>query len=433
MHSVSINPWAAKCRALDRYRWRLLRQHHGLPGSCLRVLRAALVDFAFGVRARWRLASASDGQSCDFLLLQAAPKVIRLQRKKMLIEGVRARGFSLVETALPEPGEILRQRQLRKPPYPVPIRYFGMAAYAEWLAEHYRPRILLNDRNGSLYVPFLRLALNARGALLVHLAHATTVEGSRRLGMNDYDYYFLFGQSSIEALRQRPLRFGHLHAVLSGSHMVDLAYDMPPAEPAARTLLVLGVGPDKEKERGYLATYALLKEWASGHPDYRVLIKAHPRSQATFWQQAAAELPNLQVLPSGCSLAEALRQASVVVNIMSNAVIEAALAHRPVIYVNVAGTQDIFEQERFLGARVSDLHALSERVAAIAGNYSAYVERSVAFAEHHLSHGCKGLSNTLDLLQQLLAGMRPESILLPASPPDLGGPYRDGAVGPLLS
>src|SRR5690606_28367422 len=124
-------------------------------------------------------------------------------------------------------------------------RYFGLAAYAQWLVEHHQPRILLNDRNGSLYAPFLRLALNARGSLLVHLAHATTVEGSRRLGMNDYDYYFLFGQSSLEALQARKLRFGSSTAVLAGSHMIDDDYVMPAPDLATRTLLILGVGPDK--------------------------------------------------------------------------------------------------------------------------------------------------------------------------------------------
>ncbi|MFD1693035.1 hypothetical protein ACFSHR_20405 [Azotobacter chroococcum] len=92
-----------------------------------------------------------------------------------------------------------------------------------------RPRLLINDRNGSLCSPFLRLSLNRRGRPLVHLAHATTLESSRRLGMTDYDYYFLFGQSSLDALRERPLRFGDTRAVLSGSHMVDRAYDLPPA------------------------------------------------------------------------------------------------------------------------------------------------------------------------------------------------------------
>jgi GR25 family glycosyltransferase involved in LPS biosynthesis len=414
------NSWIAKARSLDRYRWALLRERHGLFGSVVRFAREALGDWWFGVRAKGRLADSIAAEPCDFLLLQSAPKVIKFQRKKLLIEGLRGRGHNLAETALQPPKVILQQRLLKAPPFSVPTRYFGLAAHAQWLVEHHQPRILLNDRNGSLYSPFLRLALNARGSLLVHLAHATTVEGSRRLGMNDYDYYFLFGQSSLEALQARKLRLGSSIAVLAGSHMIDSAFDLPPADPSLRTILILGVGPDKEKESGYQATYKLLRDWAAEHPDYQVLVKTHPRSDAPFWQQAAIELPNLHVLAKACSLASALAQASLVVNIMSNAVIEAALARRPILYVNAGEDADIFSQQRFLGNRVSGLMQLSVAVEQVANDYASSIERSEHFAEYHLAQGSKGLSNCLALLEQLLAGQEcvggdlPESLVCQA-------------------
>jgi hypothetical protein len=402
--AIGGSAWRDKARALDIYRWRLLRERNGIFGSVVRFTREAIGDWWFGVRAKRHLAESVVADPCDFLLLQSAPKVIKFQRKKLLIEGLRSRGHNLVETALQESKVILRQRLLKHPPYPVPIRYYGMAAHAQWVVDHHQPRILLNDRNGSLYVPFLRLALNARGGLLVHLAHATTVEGSRRLGMNDYDYYFLFGQSSLEALQARALRFGSSIAVLAGSHMIDSTYDLPPAEPSLRTLLILGVGPDKEKEVGYQTTYALLRDWAAAHPGYRVLVKAHPRSQVPFWQQAADELPNLQVLPRECSLAEALAQASLVVNIMSNAVIEAALARRPVLYVNATGEPDIFGQARFFGEAVTSTESLNAGVAAIERDYARHLMQAEGFAHHHLAHGSRGLTHNLELLESLLRG-----------------------------
>lgn len=410
-----INPWLAKARALDRYRWLLLRERYGVFASALRFAREALGDWWFGVRARQRLAASVVAKPCDFLLLQSAPKVIAFQRKKLLIDGLRSRGHHLVETALLEPKQILQQRLLKRPPFAVPTRYFGLAAYAEWLVEHHQPRILLNDRNGSLYAPFLRLSLNARQRLLVHLAHASTVERSRRLGMNDYDYYFLFGRSSLEALQARKLRFGSSQAVLAGSHMIDQAFDLPAADPEWRVMLVLGVGPDKEKEPGYQRTYVLLREWAAQNPSYRVLIKAHPRSQAPFWQEAASVLDNLQVLPRECGLAEALRRASVVVNIMSNAVIEAALARRPVVHVNASDEYDIFAQSKFLGACVSDLPALVVRLREISAAYPEHVERARSFAEFYLAHGVEGLSNTLQLLSELLVHGRCAGLHLPPS------------------
>lgn len=398
------NSWLDKARALDRYRWLLLRERHGVLGSVVRFMRDGIGDWWFGIRAKRRLTASLTCETCDFLLLQSMAKVIPLQRKRMLKEGLLASGYSLVETALPEPDEILRERMLCQPLHQVPTRYFGFAAHAQWLVERYQPRILLNDRNGSIYSPFLRLALNARQSLLVHLAHATTMESSRRLGMNDYDYYFLFGRSSLEALQGRSLRFGSSTAVLAGSHMIDSAYDLAPADPTWRTLLILGVGPDKEKEAGYKATYELLLDWARAHPEYRVLVKAHPRSQVPFWQQVADELPQLTVLPRDCTLAEALGQASLVVNIMSNAVIEAALARRPVIYVNASGDQDIFAQELFFGACVTSVNALQTRVIGVENDYPDALKQCKGFAEYHLANGCTGLASNLEALVALLEG-----------------------------
>jgi len=400
------NSWLKKARALDHYRWLLLRERHGWLGSGLRFTRDAFGDLMFGLCARFRLAREIKESPCDFLLLQSAPKVIKFQRKRLLMEGLRARGHNLYETALQSPKAILRERQLKQPPQRVPLRYFGYAAHAEWLVGHHQPQILLNDRNGSIFSPFLRLALNRRDRLLVHLAHATTVEGSQRLGMNDYDYYFLFGQSSLDALLARKLRFGSSRVLLSGSHMIDRYFDMPPADPESRVLLILGVGPDKEKEAEYLHVYQMLRRWAATHPEFKVLIKAHPRSEVPFWRDAAAEMSNLFVLPNECGLAEALERSSIVINIMSNAVIEAALARRALVFVSPRGKEDIFSQERFLGERVTEERDLDQRLGELLSAYPVALAQGKQFVSYHLAHGVEGLEFSIKWLEQLLAGER---------------------------
>lgn len=401
------NPWKAKSIELDRYRWLVLRERHGFLGAALRFARDALADAWFGSMAKRRIAAQITTEPCDFLLLQSAPKVIGLRRKRLIIDSLRARGYRLTETALPERRDIGAQRMLIHPPHPTPIRYFAYAAHAAWIVARFRPRILLNDRNGSFYSPFLRLTLRTQGGMLVHLAHATTVESSRRLGMNDYDYYFLFGLSSLEALQTRTLRFGSSTVLLTGSHMVDKSFDLPPPEPHLHTVLILGVGPDKEKERGYQRTYSLLRDWAREAPQYRVLVKSHPRSSVSFWQEVAKDMKNVAVLPKEFSLAQALRQASVVVNIMSNAVIEAGLAARPVIYCNLSDDYDIFHQENYFGPVVDSVVEFRIRMQTIEDNFPEYVEKAKAFSTYHLAHGSLGLKKTLQTLESLLADTEP--------------------------
>ena len=403
MSSPVKNAWREKAEALDRYRWRMLRERHGLSGSLFRFIRDAFIDFGFGLAARWRLTDQAQGEPGDFLLLQSAPRIIALRRKKLLIAALQDKGYRFAETAIPEFRDILSERQLARPVGSVPIRYFGYAAHAAWIVEHYQPRILLNDRNGSLYSPFLRVALHQRNGLLVHLAHATTVERSRRLGMNDYDYYFLFGSSSLNALAERRLRFGTSTAVLTGSHMIDQSYDLAPPDPQHRTLLILGVGPDKEKEAGYQRTYQLLRDWAAQNPQYQVLVKSHPRSSVPFWSDAEKSLSNVSVLPKECTLAQALEKSSCVVNIMSNAVIEAALAARPVIYCNLSDDRDIFRQEDFFGPAVCTVADFDNRIQQLEQDFPARIERAKEFAFFHLAHGSHGLEKTLETLENLHA------------------------------
>lgn len=397
------NPWLEKAKALDQYRWQLLRQRHGFWGSLGRFIREACLDGLTGLLTQIGLLHQSSitGSPCDFLLLQSAPKVIALNRKKWLIAALQDKGYNLKETALLPFNLQYQQKAWVKPPYRVPLRYLSYAAHAQWIVAQHAPRVLLNDRNGSLYSPFLRLALHTKGSLLVHLAHATTLESSRRLSMNDYDHYFVFGQSSLEALQQRAPRFGSSQVVLAGSHMINQDFDLPPAHPALKTLLILGVGPDKEKESGYQETYTLLRDWAAQNPDFQVKIKSHPRSARSFWQAAAQSLPNLELLPADCPLAEALKQSSLVINIMSNAIIEAALAKRPVLYVNLCQDPDIFQQERFFGDCIQNTGVLTQRIQQIQADYPRALQASADFAQYHLAQGCQGLEHTLSLLEQL--------------------------------
>ncbi|WP_347903569.1 capsule biosynthesis protein [Pseudomonas purpurea] len=411
--------WAQKARELDRYRWKLLRERHGRCASVMRLLRDVLVDVAVGVRAKACMNGSVVAAPCEVLLLHSAPKSMALQRKNILIDAVRKRGAHLVEAALRSPSDACAERMLARPPQSVPLRYLVYAAHAQWLVSTYTPKVLINERNGSLHAPFLRLALAARGAPLLHLAHATTLESSRRLGMNDYDYYGVFGHSSLVALQERTLRFGESTVVLLGSYLADETYDLPVAEPGLHTLLILGVGPDKEKEPGYQQTYQLLRDWAEQHSHYRVLFKRHPRSRAQFWSDAAAQLPNIELLDTQYSLADALAQASVVVNIMSNAGIEAGLAGRPVIHVNAGGDEDIFSHALFFGPQVRNVEEFSRQLQAVEQDYPGHVAKARGFADYHLVHGSQGLAKTAQLVDELLRGEDPkrhfETFTLPAA------------------
>lgn len=391
----------SRTRQLDAYRWALLREKHGLLGSLLRTLRDTAADLALGIGARALAGEASTEGAKRILVLHGSPKLLAQRRKNGLIKALRQRGHEVVEDAIEPLGTAVRHKRLYRPALRVPLRYYAHAAYAEWLARHHNPGLVLNERHGSLVIPFLRLSLNHQGRHLAQLSHATSVDHSRRLSMTDYDYYLLFGQSSLQALQRRNLRFGSTRAILTGSYLIDQRYDMPAPHSELR-VLVLGVGPDKEARPGYERTYELICQWAARHPQVPVTFKAHPRSRMTFWKAAAARVGNIHLAAPHTSLAEALEQSSVVLNIMSNAALEACLANRAVVYVNASGDADVLEQARFFGNCVNDLESLEERLDWLSAHYQQALSGARAFAEYHLAHGLQGQNKTAEVIDCLI-------------------------------
>lgn len=393
--------WKTRSRQLDAYRWALLRSKHGLAGSAVRVVRDSVIDLLLGAGAWLRAGIATESPADRVLVLHGSPRLLAQRRKSGLIEALRALGHDVVETAIEPLAVAVRHKCLCRPPARVPLRYYAHAAYAEWLARHHNPGLVLNERHGSLVIPFLRLSLNIQGKHLAQLSHATAVDDSRRLSMTDYDYYLLFGRSSLNALQLRPLRFGTTRTILTGSYLIDQQYDLPPPR-GDLNLLVLGVGPDKEARAGYQRTYALICEWAASHPHVPVAFKPHPRSRMAFWKEAASRLPNIRLLSPDASLAEALQQSSLVLNIMSNAALEASLANRPVIYINASEDPDILEQTRFFGDCVTDIGMLEARIDWLQRNHTTALRNTRAFAEYHLAYGTQGQRKTAEVIDRLI-------------------------------
>lgn len=87
-----------------------------------------------------------------------------------------------------------------------------------------------------------------------------------------------------------------------------------------------------------------------------------------------------------------------VVNILSNAVIEAALAGRPVLCVDLGGQPDIFQQQRFFGTVVRSEDELERRLRGVETDFAQALGQSRAFAEFHLAQGADGLAGYLEAL-----------------------------------
>lgn len=388
-----------RVRALNNFRKNELKQRYKSVKYFYKTILSALSDYCLSMLAMLFTNHKPIASNNDFLLLQSSEKVIKLNRKQQLKKELTDKKFKLVETYLSKPTEVLRKRRYTKPLLKVPLRYYLYAAHAEWLISKYNPKIILNDRNGSIFSLFLKERINYDKGFLVHLAHATTIEDSRRLSMNEYDYYFLFGLSSYKALTNRKNLFGTSKIVLTGSHMIDQSFNIVPPNINKKTILLLGSGPDREKLAGYKDGYQLFLDWAKSKPEFKFIIKLHPRSKGEFWQS----LPeNMNILDRNISLACALKQASITVTIETNSVLEASLCSRPIINIFSPSKHDLFNLELFFGTPANNIEKLNTKLEYIVNNFEECVKKSEEFSQLHLANGLNGLNTTTDKLIDIL-------------------------------
>ncbi|WP_067584322.1 hypothetical protein [Endozoicomonas ascidiicola] len=371
-------------------------------GCSIKSIKAKCYLYFLGIVSIFFRRKAVSVEACEVLLLQASEKVVGYNRKSAFKKQLVESGVLMKEVPMLTISKVFLSRSLYGEVEHKGFKYFFLQCYAKYLVTKYRPKVILNDRNGALLSVFLKEEVENIGGVLVQLAHATTTEGSRKLALNHYHYYFLFGMSSYDALLKRDVMVGDSKAVIVGSHMVDKTFDIPPETFENKTILLLGVGPDREKEDVGIKNYELIFEWVCTRPDLTLMIKAHPRSDLSFWLEKSTSHQNIKVFDKKVLLSEAFRVAGAVISISSNAIIEAALSRRPLICVDRTGGDDIFSFEKIYGEIAKNAFEIDRSYEDIVQNYDENLERSERFSNYHLSHGFDGLDNTVSAVQMLL-------------------------------
>ncbi len=356
-----------------------------------------LREWVYSSLAFFRKQTAISAEPCDVLLLHYSRKSQARGYRHALVARLRQRGLTVIETAIDKPKFLLKKRKLLAPGWSFLHRYYYHAAYARWLVTRYQPRVILTDKNGSVLAPFLKDFLEPAGKL-VHVAHSIPTDNFRKFSMNAYDYYFLFGSSSLERLQQRTL-FGTSQAILTGTY----AEKKPIALPATNdTVLILGTGPALEKTKDIQKAYQLLIDTAALLPALHFIVKPHPRSDITPWMKNA--LPaNLRIADPDADLDALLTSAFVATGSFTNAAIDCALQQRPYILIS-NGSEDVQLDIHRMTPLCNTADALAKTLLAIAQAPDDYRARAVAFADYHLANGFSGPDVIADQVQALVQG-----------------------------
>jgi len=291
--------------------------------------------------------------------------------------------LNVQEIYSPKRNIILKKKLFKKTHYKVPLSLYLYATYAKYIVDRYKPKIIITDANGSLYSPFLRLEMNAIGGKVIHIAHSMPISSYRKFSMMDYDYYYVYGQSSVDQLMSRKQLWGHTRCVLTGALNMKNQLSTVSLDTQSKSLVLLGSGPSFEKTPEIHHYYQMVTLWAKKHPEFILYFKPHPRSQLTLWKTLMAE----QSQPSNIKTINTyfpLKNTKIAIAAYTNAVIDISLANIPVIWMADPNETDHFKIEHFFRPRVNDTEGLNNTISTILNQHNHYVEQTKAFSHYHL-------------------------------------------------
>ena len=315
--------------------------------------------------------------------------------------------------SLPDKKTILKDKLYGIPNHTVPLRLFFYAAYAYRIVEKYQPKIIMTNDNGSAYSPFLRKYANDSGGVVIHVAHSVPTDNYRKFNLIDYDYYFLYGQSSYQKLSNKKTSYGQTNCVLTGPLYLNLQDTHLPPRAPNQSILLFGTGPKLEKSKHVQSLYAKIHQWATLNADYTLYIKNHPRSGENYWN--TTPLPHNIIVTQKETMTTLMSKASLAISIYSNAVIDAALLNRPSIFFNTDKMNDEFEIEKFFLPRVSDPNELQHSIRTILNDYDHYLQKTREFAHYHIARKNDSVDTIASSIQLLMNDSKPDCLSLAPS------------------
>lgn len=337
----------------------------------------------------------SNQTHCDVLVLHPSRKSKALGRKKALIEKLKEKGLSVNEDILADEKEIVKNRLYRcskEDKYYLRI-YDG---YSRYLKYKYKPKVIITERNGNITSSFLKCRKKG-DSVTVHLSHSILTSQSSRFNYIDYDFYCIYGKSSLEYLKSIEL-YGECEIFFGGSYLFDDSFELPPNPNAP--ILLLGAGPDIEKTESCIEIYKIVKKWQEKSNE-TLYIRLHPRSQGVFWEENQSE--KIIILRNE-SLVDSAKRCSIVLSPYTNAVIDAALLNRPVQLLKCEDEIDFLKVESFFSEAVASVNSLELAIKNIRSNFDQNIIYCREFADYHIANGKNSVNMISDKIFSLCQG-----------------------------
>lgn len=315
----------------------------------------------------------------------------------------------------PEPRDIISERFLSIPSSKPDMKFFIYAAYAKYFMQKYQPKLILTENNGSVISSFLKREGDVIGAKTAHLAHSIPTDNYRKFSFIDYHYYFVYGQSSIDNLKQRDMLYGHCKCVITGSWLLEdrLKSDSKTCLPTIykNSFLLLGSGPDLEKLPETNHIYRQVIEYCNEN-GIHLYFKAHPRSNLQIWKNLISQFSQGQYhLIDKIGLD--MDQFELAFCGFTNAVLDVSKMGIIPVMLTFGKHEDMFRYREYLGDTVSADFSLSSKIEEIQTNIIDYQLKTKNFGEYHLGGVSSPSKYIAEVINELMQDKEPKYVNLP--------------------
>jgi len=278
-------------------------------------------------------------------------------------------------------------------------RIFSLAfGYIPWnipcyLARDYSIASYINNFSPKLVVFIDNIEF--KSTILRHVYHIKTLNIAHGVRINDwdhsyidFDYYFVFGESSLNHMRKNKNLFGSTKAVITGSYFVDGIVSNRDLQKKNTCFTVLflsqwlhpRVAADLSFSRDILLSYAKINS------SIKIVIKLHPledENQKNEWNKIIAGLVNVEILEHNVSLKDAIEMSSVAVSAWSNALVVATWLGCPIISIDRTNyARNNLDIDEYFPV-VEDVDTFSNAIYLIKNNNQVYMERCKEFSRYH--------------------------------------------------
>jgi len=217
--------------------------------------------------------------------------------------------------------------------------------------------------------------------------------------MMDFDYFSVYGPSSVDYLENLKWSYGSCQFLYGGSYLFDEGFSLP-APVVTDPIVFLGMGPQLEKTNEGLKIYQLVAAWQK-KTKRKLFVRLHHRSERNFWNELNQE--GVTVLDKE-EFHKSMERSSLVLASYTNAVIDACLLNRPCQLIASKKQRDKLKVESFFGHRVFSVESLETAVVRHFNDYDNSVLKCKELIDYHLLRGSDSVNYLTKIVQKLVSG-----------------------------